>query len=357
MAMVEYKTDDVLVAAKRRMAKVFDEFENVTVSVSSGKDSTALYHLAMAEASKRNRKVNVFFLDQEAEYQSSIVMIEQMMAHTLAVPQWYQVPIRMTNATSHKEYFLHTWQPGATWMRQKSNISIHHANGHPDRFYDFFEWHEQQQKLPTAFLIGLRSKESLTRFRAVTKNAGYNGVPWSTKTANPLAYRFYPIYDWTFGDIWKFIANSCVPYNRIYDFMFAKHGANASIMRIANLIHEKAFRCLADLQEFEPDTYDRLIKRLGGVHCAALYAADERIYDASTLPSAHASWKAYRDYLLQTTPIDKITRFRKRFDGQKTDESTCRQQVKQILLNDWENNVPIRKGMSEATRKIWWKRL
>ncbi len=355
--MVEYKSDNVFVAAVKRISMVFDAFEHVVVSVSSGKDSGVLFSLVMAEADRRGRRVEVFFLDQEAEYQSSIDRIEELMRHPRSIPLWYQVPIRMTNATSHRDYFLHTWQPGAIWMRPKHPLAIHAIEGsYPDRFYDFFPWQESQRKEPTAFLVGLRSKESLTRFRAVTKNAGYNGLSWSTKTANQNAWRFYPIYDWTFGDVWKYTADHAIPYNRVYDWMFARHGVNMATMRISNLIHEKSFRALADLQEFEPETYDKLVERLGGVHCAALYSTDKFVY-AADLPEGFATWKAYRDYLLDTTPIDKIDRFRKRFADQKADEATCKQQVKQVLLNDWENNVPVRKGLSGVVRETWWNRL
>jgi predicted phosphoadenosine phosphosulfate sulfurtransferase len=358
MTMVEYKDVDVLAAATARVALVFDAFRRIVVSVSSGKDSSVLYSLALAEACRRGREVEVFFLDQEAEYQSSIDIMEGMMFAEGVIPKWYQVPADMTNATSHDEYFLHAWEEGVEWMRDKHPMSIHSiSEPYPPRFYKFFPWQEERASEPTAFLVGLRSKESLTRFRAVTKNAGYRSVSWSTKTKNPLAWRFYPIYDWTFGDVWKYIRDEGIAYNRVYDWMFAKRGVNMSSMRVSNLIHEKSFYALADLQEFEPDTYDRLVKRLGGVHCAALYAKDEFVFNTSALPKRFDTWREYRDYLVETTPIDKVERYRKRFAKQATNEITCRMQCKQVLCNDWEGSLPVRKAMSEEVRRTWWERL
>src|SRR5690606_24707819 len=240
---------------------------------------------------------------------------------------WFQVPILMTNATSHADYFLDAWHEGREWLRPKHELAVRETDGtHPRRFYPFFEWYERRCTEPTAFLVGLRSKESLTRFRAVTNNPGHAGLSWSTRTRSPLAFRFYPIYDWTFGDVWKFIADRGVRYNRVYDWLFVKYGVNMSTMRVSNLIHEKSFHALADLQEFEPDTYEALLRRLGGVHRAALYARDELVYSASTLPARFHSWREYRDYLLATTPTDKAARFRDRFARQKGDEATCRAQ-------------------------------
>lgn len=356
MAAVEYKDTDVLTASRARMAQIFDAFERVVVSVSGGKDSTVIRALALQEAARRGRRVELFFLDQEAEYQSTIDVIAAWMRDPRVDPLWFQVPIRMTNATSHVEGFLRAWEPGATWMREKDPVAIHAILApYPDRFYEFFEWYEERAAVPTAFVVGLRSRESFNRFRAVTKNPGYRDWMWSTKTKSPNAFRVYPIFDWTAGDVWKLIADEGLVYNRHYDRMFAKHGANIATMRVSNLIHEQAFRCLADLQEFEPGTYDRLVARLGGVHCAALYAREAHILAADARPAAFPTWRAYRDYLLDTTPGDAaIARFRKRFAGQSGDEETARQQVRQILTNDWENNVPITNTRKDKLRARWW---
>ena len=362
MPAIEYRPDarDVLTAARSRMAAVFDDFEQVVVSVSGGKDSAVVRRLALDEADRRGRRVALFFLDQEAEYQSTAEIMAQWMHDPRVDPLWYQVPLRLTNATSHADYWLRAWDPDARdlWMREKDPVAIHRVDDpYPDRFYDFFAWNEGRATVPTAHVVGLRSRESFNRFRAVTKSAGHRDWEWSTSTRNPLAARVYPIYDWDFGDVWKFIADEGVPYNTHYDRMFAKYGANVSKMRVSNLIHEQAFRCLVDLQEFEPDTYDRLVRRLGGVHCAALYGAEAYVLDAKKLPAAFATWRAYRDYLLVSTPLDRVDRFRTRFASQPKDDETARRQVRQILTNDWENSVGVGNTKLDALRARWWDRL
>jgi predicted phosphoadenosine phosphosulfate sulfurtransferase len=340
------------------MSMVFDEFKHVVVSVSGGKDSSVIRELAIDEACRRGRRVSMFFLDQEAEYASTVSIMRDWMHDTRIDPMWYQVPIRMTNATSHAEYWLRAWWDGEEWMREKDpNAITAIGEKYPTRFYDFFEWMEMRSPTSTAFVVGMRARESLNRHRSTTKVAGYSDWTWSTKTKNPGVFRVYPIYDWFFGDVWKFIADNGISYNTHYDRMFAKHGADEKRMRVSNLIHEQAFQCLADLQEFEPDTYDLLIKRLGGVHAAALYAREKSIYSAGELPDTFPSWLTYRDYLLASTPCDKIDRFRKRFSKQPQDEETYRQQCRQILRNDWENNVPVPNTRKERLREVWWERL
>lgn len=342
-------------AAIRRIRFVFREFPRIVVSVSGGKDSTCLYHLALAEAERSGREIEVFFLDQEAEYQSTIDMIDSMMRHPLVIPRWYQVPIRMTNATSHRELFLHAWKPGEDWVRPKSDISIHGIDGdYPDRFYDFFPWLEAQDPEPTAHLVGLRIFESLNRQRTMLKANGYRHYKWSTACAAESSYRFYPIFDFHNRDVWKCIADNGLPYNRLYDRMYLRSGANKRTMRVSNLIHEQAFRALAQLQEFEPDTYDALVRRLGGVHCAALYGEEKYIYSADDLPEAFATWRAYRDHLLSTTPSDVRQRYERRFAGQPDEPAVHQHQVKQLLLNDWEGKLPNTRTKTGKLKEQWW---
>ncbi len=47
-----YKQKNVLVAAQERIALLFDMYDNVSVSVSGGKDSSVLFHLAHMEATE-----------------------------------------------------------------------------------------------------------------------------------------------------------------------------------------------------------------------------------------------------------------------------------------------------------------
>lgn len=356
--MKRYLTTNVLDAARERYAFIFDRFDNIYVSVSGGKDSTVLYHLALEEAVKRNRKIHLFFLDQEMEYESTIRIMRGMMQHPNVIPMWYQVPIRMTNATSYTEELLYAWGPGEEWMRGKEPNSIHEIEGeYPQRFYPFFEWFEAAQPSGSAFLVGLRADESLNRFRAVTRNPGYEDVRWSTKSSNPESFKLYPLYDWGHGDIWKYIDDHGVPYNDIYDKMFSKNHSIYSTMRVSNLIHEKSFNCLTELQELEPDTYERVIKRLGSAHCAALYARDVMVYNTDQLPDTFPTWREYRDYLLESSPIapERKERFRKRFEAQEQDEYTYRQQCRQILINDWENNIGVSKRPDAKDRLEKWR--
>lgn len=348
-----YLSQNVLDAARERIALVFDRCDPIFVSVSGGKDSSVLFDLAHHEAARRGRLLNVFFLDQEAEYRSTIKVVRAMMQRPGVRPHWVQVPVRMTNATSYTETFLHAWAPGAAWMRPKEPNAITELSGAPDRFYPLLEWFEQQQPGGAAFLVGLRSDESLHRFNSVTRHPAVPGIDWSSRGKGG-ATRFYPLYDWTFDDVWTYIADEGIAYNRVYDWQWIK-GCDLREMRVSNLIHEKAFRSLSHLQEFEPDTYDSLVRRIGGVRTAALYSQEPTVFSARRRPAQFKTWRAYRDHLLDTYAGDAAhkERFLKRFAGQRQSETVYRQQVGQLLINDWENNIPVKQRPRENPVKKW----
>ena len=344
---------NVLEAARRRVAWTFDKFERVVVSVSGGKDSTITFELAHAEAMRRGREIYVFFLDQEAEYAASVEIVEGMMARPGVVPCWFQVPLRMTNATSYADEFFHAWQPGVEWMRPRHPLAITEVEAEaPDRFYPFISWVQEQFGEGTAFLVGLRADEALNRFRAVTRNPAVPGVPWTSR-AGGGAVSVYPIYDWAVDDVWVFMARFGVRYNRIYDFMYAKQfGVNE--MRVSFLLHEHSFNAMATLQEFEHETYDALVRRIRGAHLASIYAGEKQVLAAEKLPEAFKTWREFRDFLLGEVPEHRRARFAERFADQRDAPGVHRQQVRQLLINDWENNVPVvAVAEREDTRRKW----
>jgi len=354
-----FKDENVLVAARARISMLFDQFEEIIVSVSSGKDSTVLYHLCLQEAVKRNRKITAFFLDQEAEYQASIDLMKKIMKHPNVIPTWYQVPIYMTNSTSMDEYFLYAWGEGEKWVREKDPAAIHEIKeDYPRRFYPFLDWYES--KTPkAAHVVGLRAEEGITRYRAVTKDPGWNGLRWSTITKSTV--RFYPIYDWAVYDIWKFIYDYDLPYNKIYDLMFWDNHSIYQKMRVSNLIHEKSFRCLVDLPRYEPATYNALCKRISGIRTASRYATEKLVFNNKTLPKHYDTWKQFRDFLVENLENQEHRKkFTARFEKQEKDERTYQAQVGQLLINDYENSRAFdtkRTEKIEKAKETWWNLL
>lgn len=349
----------VLEAARERIAFIFDHFHDgkVIVCVSGGKDSTVLAHLVLAEARRRGRRVGVHFLDEEVIYQSTVEQVEHLMnlAPEVTVQQWLQLEFNLTNATSLEEGQLRAWEAGKhkVWMRPKRQGSIQHPPWDRARqtvrdkrkgfgFYDAIDNFERCYE-GAAFLVGLRAAgESPNRWRAVTKNPveiGGRRIYWGTKKGANVA--LYPLYDWNFHDVWKYLAVEGVRYSRIYDFQWRK-GYPVTQMRVSSLTHERAFKSIVDLPEFEPKTYDRLVKRLKGVALAQETGKSAKLFRASKLPKNFKSWLTYRDFLLKTHPNREEAKvFEARFARHRQNEYVARQQCRQLILGDLENNLPI----------------
>lgn len=369
MSHQAYTNRDVLTAAKERVSWIFDNYksEDIIVSISGGKDSTVLAHLMLSEANRRNVKIGVFFLDEEVVYESTINMIRYCMYEMFpnnVIPIWYQIEFNLTNSTSADESQLKCWEKGKheLWMRTKEPNSIHHKPWSSESeiqnkynglgFYEVMENYERTRQ-GCAHVVGLRTIESPNRWRAVTKSRTKKGVYWGTDIANDSC-KYYPIYDWHFSDIWKYIYDNGLKYSKIYDLQYMK-GFATSEMRVSSLVHEKSFRALVELQEFEPKTFERMLARVDGIKAGALYGKDDKMFKFKKIPDAYKSWREYRDFLLKTHEEEHkqifINRFAKHFDN----EYVARQQVRQLVMNDYENNLPIknRPDPKELKREFW----
>jgi len=332
--------ENVLKATNKRISYLFDHYDNISLSYSGGKDSTVLFHLINEEAKKRDRKFYLYFQDQEAEYQGTIDLVEWCMSQPNVIPLWYQVPIFMTNASSHQQLFLWAWGEGEKWIRDKNKLSVQSiASRYPKRFYKFNLWVAQklkQKKGNSVSIIGLRAEESPDR-RFVMFGED-SELFWLRMKKEPN--KAYLIIDWSYIDVWKFLIENKLKYNKIYDKMYML-GLNLRQMRVSNLVHEKAFRCLANLQELEPETYNKLEQRLQGVHSAAIYANENTLYSIKKLPPKFKTWKEYKDFLLESIHPDlgKLFKWQWCRFGDTDDEEACKYMVKRILLCDWEGNI------------------
>lgn len=124
-------------------------------------------------------------------------------------------------------------------------------------------------------------------------------------------------------------------------------------MRVSNLIHEKSFKCLKDLPKFEPDTYDKLCQRIGGIATASRYVSEKLMFNNKKLPTHYKCWKDFRDFLLNNVPNDdQRQKFVDRFEKQEKNERIYQAQVGQLLINDYENNRAFDTKKDERTQKI-----
>lgn len=315
----------VLEAAQERIAWVFDTFPVVYLSGPSGKDSSVMMHLACQEARRRGRRIGVLYLDLEAQYKATIEHVAEMFELYADVidPHWIALPLHLRNAVSMAEPYWISWDPEreSCWVRQRHPSSCADPERYP--FYELpwttddgvrhaLEFEEFVERFghwyggdkATACLVGIRTDESLNRWRSIVKRrkSRLNGKAW-TSWKGGRVFNVYPIYDWRTEDIWTYYGSTGLPHNRIYDLMY-QAGMSIHQMRICQPYGDDQRRGLNMYHVLEPETWARVVERVAAANSGALYAGkcgnilgNGKI----TCPPGH-TWKSYARFLLDSLP-------------------------------------------------------
>ena len=305
-------------AAIKRIEFLFDEFDQVIISFSGGKDSGVMMNLAIdyAMKTKQLHKVGVYHMDYGAQYQMTTDYVTRTFE---CLPDeitkyWVCLPIKAQCATS---MFQNYWQP---WKKEEREIwcrdlpaNCIHEDNFPFAFdyevadYEFnirFAKAISKQK-KTCFLIGIRTQESLHRYKAVNKFSDkneYKSKNYTTLiTANCI--NAYPIYDWLVEDVW--IANYRLQfdYNKLYDLMY-QSGLGVHQMRVASPFNDCATESLKLYKVIDPNNWGKLIGRVNGVNFAGLYGGTTAMGWNTIKKPDHFTWKEYMYFLLDTLPED-----------------------------------------------------
>jgi predicted phosphoadenosine phosphosulfate sulfurtransferase len=313
-----YLNNNVLDAAKERINYAFDNFEKITISFSGGKDSTVMMHLVMDEAIKRKKKVGLLFIDLEGQYKLTIDhIIECYKLYADHVdPYWVCLPIHLRNAVSVYETFWMCWdaEKKDSWVREMPKeinvikdynyFNFFHPGMEFEEFVpEFAKWYSQGE--PCAVFVGIRTDESLNRFRTISSKSKitHGGKPYTTRVIEEC-YNIYPIYDWKTQDLWIYHAkNKKLPYNRLYDLMY-KAGLTIHQMRICQPYGDDQRRGLWLFHLIEPETWARVVARVNGANSGALYVNDSGNimgYRKINKPEGH-TWESFANLLINSMP-------------------------------------------------------
>lgn len=303
-------------ASVERIAYTFDNFERIYVSFSAGKDSTVMLHLVMDEATKRGRKVGLLIVDLEGQYALTMAHAERCIAmyRDLLEVHWVCLPIHLRNAVSVYQPHWMCWDPEAkdAWIRNPPECAItdplYFPFFHPGMEFEEFvphfgEWYSKGRK--TACLVGIRSDESLNRYRTIagTTKVRHEGHGWTT-LVTPNVYNAYPIYDWKTQDIWTYHGkNPNKPHNELYDRMHLA-GIPPSSQRICQPYGDDQRRGLWLFHLIEPETWAKVVARVNGANGGALYVQEwgnVNGYRQVTKPKGH-TWRSFAELLIQSMP-------------------------------------------------------
>lgn len=342
-SVINLKDKNVLEASKERIRLIFEKARSgkyVFVSFSGGKDSLVVSDLTLKYIDEENEKFGgIVFVDEEVMWTDTINYVLEMFN------QWNEIGIKTYyfQVEAYLDMFFSCWDERYRdkWIREKFDFSIKDLKKfYFDKdvipsFYSITKFLKIDNLLKdnVFFLIGNRAEESLKR-RYILYGNKLNelGITFAEKT-NVLTgyknnsevniklkkrykrvyeagdiYKVYPIYDWKTTDVWKYIAENNLKYNKIYDKLFLL-GLPVNRMRVSSLYHASAIaaKSIEHIKAIEPELYEKMLKRIPKLYdmMISLDAFDKAI---KTLPPIFKSWKEYRDFLLENLITDENIR-------------------------------------------------
>lgn len=310
----------VLEAANDRLRIAFEDFDNVLVAFSCGKDSGVMLNLAYQYAKTHGllHKLAFYYEDYEAGYRFTHEYAERVFRDLHDVKRyWLCLPISAACSVSMHQSRWIPWNSDERdiWVRpMPEGYYVIHQDNCPypfvkgtkgfDARIQFSQWYAKENGT-TAVLVGIRADESLTR-RAIitsqTRTMMHKKLQY-TKVVDKVTCNFYPIFDWKTEDIWVANAKFGFDYNKVYD-LYYQAGLTIDQMRVASPFHQSGQENLRLYKVIDPNSWGKMVGRVNGVNFTGIYGGTTAMGWRSITKPEHFTWKEYAEFLLSTLPAD-----------------------------------------------------
>lgn len=329
----EYMEETVYEAARQRLKFLFEEFDNIYLSFSGGKDSGLLLNLLLdfQEQYYPDRTIGVFHQDFEAQYTVTTEYIERTFERIQdqVEPYWVCLPMATRTALSSYEMYWYPWDDKKKdcWVRNMPNkdyvinlsnnpISTYKYKMHQeDLAKQFGRWYRMSHgNGKTVCLLGMRAEESLQRYSGfLNKKYGYQNECWISQQFKDV-WCASPLYDWTVNDVWHAHYKFNYDYNHLYDLYYMA-GLTASQMRVASPFNDYSKDSLNLYRVIDPEIWVKLVGRVQGANFACIYGKTKAMgYRNVTLPEGH-TWESFTKFLLNTLPARLRKNYIKKFNS------------------------------------------
>ncbi|WP_338159171.1 DUF3440 domain-containing protein [uncultured Phocaeicola sp.] len=347
---------------QERLKMIFEEFDNIYISFSGGKDSGVLLNLCIdyIRQNSLKRKIGIFHMNYEVQYSMTIDYVNRVLETNRDILDVYRicVPFRVTTCTSMYQSYWRPWdeQKKEAWVREmpKDAMKVDKFPFYNQKMWDydfqieFSRWlHLQKAARRTCCLVGIRTQESYNRWRTIYRGVKkqYKNCMWSTEIDENV-YNLYPLYDWKTEDIWVANGKFGWDYNKLYD-LYYQAGVSLDRQRVASPFINEAIESLALYKVIDPDTWGKMIGRVNGIGFAGLYGNTHAAGRKSIrLPEGY-TWKSFMEFLLSTltehtrnrylAKLKTSIRFWKEKGGVLSDE---------VIQKLKDRNIPIQIGDS-----------
>lgn len=326
--------ENVYELIQKRLKFIFHEFDNVYVSFSGGKDSGVLLNLCIdyIRSHHLNRKLGVFHMDYEAQYQMTTEFVDRMLESHGDILEIYRicVPFKVQTSASMHQIYWRPWEEDKhnIWTRKmplncmvKEDFDFYNENMWDYEFQiKFSEWlHRKKDAIRTCCLVGIRTQESLHRWRTIYGSNPYNSYhrkPWTRKLYADV-YNAYPIFDWRTTDVWVANGKFKWDYNRLYD-LYYKAGVPLEKQRVASPFISAAQEAMKLYKVIDPDTWGKLVGRVNGVNFTGIYGGTKAMgWQSIQLPKGY-TWKKYMYFLLDTLPEETRLNYLRKLEVSQT---------------------------------------
>jgi predicted phosphoadenosine phosphosulfate sulfurtransferase len=307
---------DVYSLAIERTVYTMRHFDQVYVSFSGGKDSTATLQVALdvmaryPDLAAKHGPLRTVFFDEECIPYETEEYVRRIGLRPDVALEWYCLPVQHRNACSRKSPYWWPWAPEdrERWARPLPAEAITELDGFPIwppaarlSIPDLNGLLADPARGNAAMLMGIRAQESPTRKRAVSlggRDKNYL-VKFDVGTSRGNLYKSYPIYDWTTGDVWTAPARLGWDYNRAYDIQEMAGVPHAS-QRCSPAFGEEPLQKLYLYAQCFPDVWARMTDRVPGVGAAVRYARTELYgYGARPAKPDNMTWPDFIVHYVQ----------------------------------------------------------
>ena len=327
-----YLEKNVYQATQERLAYIFNEFDNIYVSFSGGKDSGLLLNLVMDYMDEHHitKRIGLFHQDFEAQYEKTTEYVTRTFERygDRCESFWCCLPMASKTSLSNYSLWWYPWNPEEKdiWVRpMPENRWVVNLENNPfdfyklkmlqeDLYHQFGRWYRDHcGGGKTVALIGMRAGESLHRYSAIiNKRHPYKDAMWISQNFKDV-WTAAPLYDWETEDVWIANGKFGYDYNLLYD-LFYKAGQTIDQMRVASPFNEWAIQSLNLYRVIEPQTWAKLVGRVQGANFGAIYGNTKAMgYRQVTLPPGH-TWQSYTMFLLSTLPEELRNNYLEKFN-------------------------------------------
>ncbi len=328
----KYTNKNVYEALQERLKFIFEEFDNIIVSFSGGKDSSLLLNLTLDFGEKYypEKRIAVYHQDFEAQYTVTTEYVERTFERIKdkAEVYWVCLPAATRTALSSYQMFWYPWDDTKTdqWVRPMPAYPyVINLENNPITTYkykmpqeelgkQFARWYKKTHgNKKTVCLLGIRTDESLNRYSGImNKKYYYKDEAWLSIMFKDL-WSASPLYDWSYSDVWHANQVFGYDYNRIYD-LFYMAGLKPELMRVASPFNDQAKESLHLYRVIDSDVWTKLLGRVRGANFTAIYGKTKALgYRGLKLPDGY-TWKEYTEFLLNTLPARLRNNYVKKFN-------------------------------------------